>query len=525
MLTLAGCNHALVSREHRDLLAAAIGPAGPRLLVLEECLEQPTPSVPPRPPFDPRHLAYVIFTSGSTGVPKGAMLEQRGMLNHLWIKTAELGLGPEDAVAQSASQGFDISIWQFLAPLLVGGRVEVLEDEVAFDGARLLSEVARRGVTVLETVPSLLRAILDAGDLPDLPRLRWLIPTGEALPPDLCRAWLARYPDIPLVNAYGPTECSDDVAHQVIHGAPLEHESLVPIGRALANLRLHVLDRGLQPVPVTSAGELYVGGAGVGRGYLHDPAATARAFVPDPFSATPGERLYRTGDLVRRRSGGELEFLGRLDHQVKIRGSRIEPGEIEAALLRQPEVARCAVVVRESAAGAHLVAYVVGKNGAPPDGENLVAALRRELPEAMVPSAFVPLEALPLTANGKLDRAALPEPEMPRMDGSLTAPRTPTEERLARLWAEVLGVDAVGVHDDFFALGGHSLLAMRLVARVNASLDVQIALPDLFEQPTVAGIARKVTETLLDDIRGLSDEELDELLRQESEPWEVEEGR
>jgi amino acid adenylation domain-containing protein len=485
MLDRAGCSLVLVSRELREALAR------PRLLVLEECLEDTTPAAPPRPALDPRHLAYVIFTSGSTGVPKGAMLEQRGMLNHLWIKVAELGLGPEDAVAQSAAQSFDISVWQLLAPLLVGARVEVLEDEIAFDGTRLLPEAARRGVTVLETVPSLLRAILDVGDLPELPRLRWLMATGEALPPDLCRGWLARHPGIPLVNAYGPTECSDDVTHHVIREAPAPPEALIPIGRPLANLRLHLLDRGLRPVPAAATGELYVGGAGVGRGYLGDPAATARAFVPDPFSAAPGERLYRTGDLARRRPGGELEFLGRLDHQVKIRGARIELGEIEAALLRQPGIAQCAVVAREGPAGAYLAAYVVGRGPARPDGAALAAALRRELPEAMVPSAFVPLEALPLTPNGKLDRSALPEPESARPGGERgrVAPRDELERQLAALWEDLLEVRPVGVTDSFFDLGGESLLAVRLMAHIKSRFGRDLPLATLFAGPTIETLA------------------------------------
>jgi amino acid adenylation domain-containing protein len=507
-------------------LAATAGPAGPRLLTLEETETSPaSPPAPPRPWRDPAHLAYVIFTSGSTGFPKAVMLPQGALINHLLAKIGELGLGPGDAVAQTTAQSFDMSVWQLLAALLAGGRVEVFGDEAAFDGNRLLPEAARRGVTVLDVVPSLLRAALDAGQPPQLLRLRWLMTGGDDVPVDLCRAWLERYPRVPFLNAYGPTECGDTVAGLAIREAPGEREVRLSIGRPITHLRLHVLDAGLRPVPVGVAGELVIGGRGLARGYLGDPGATARAFVPDPFATAPGERLYRTGDLARRRAGGDLEILGRLDHQVKIRGYRIEPGEIEAALRRQPGVAQCAVVARGSASGPRLVAYVVGEGGEPPDGATLATALRRELPEPWVPAAFVPLEALPLTPNGKLDRAALPEPEVPRTAGRLAAPRTPAEERLAELWAEVLGLEAVGVDEDFFVLGGHSLLAMRLVARVNTSFDVQIALPDLFEEPTVAGIARKIAETLLDDIRGLSDEELDELLRQEAEPWEAEEGR
>ena len=306
-------------------------------------------------------LAYVIFTSGSTGVPKGAMVAHRGMVNHLHAKVRDLGLGPGDVVAQTASQCFDISIWQLFAPLVVGGRVRFVADEVIEDPARLLDDLEEGGVTVFETVPSLLRALLDEAESrgarrPPLRALRWMVLTGEALPPDLCRRWLRLY-DVPLMNAYGPTECSDDVTHQVVRQAPAES---VPIGRPVVNLRLHVLDGWLRPAPAGVAGELHVGGIGVGRGYLRDPARTAEVFLPDPFSGEPGARLYRTGDLARWRVDGALEFLGRIDHQVKIRGFRIEPGEIEAVLREHPAVVDAAVIPREDASGhVQLVAYVV----------------------------------------------------------------------------------------------------------------------------------------------------------------------
>ncbi|HSU84175.1 MAG TPA: amino acid adenylation domain-containing protein, partial [Thermoanaerobaculia bacterium] len=271
----------------------------------------------------PADLAYTIFTSGSTGLPKGAMVTQGGMVNHLRAKIADLGLDAADAVAQTASQCFDISVWQFLAPLAVGGRVHVYPDEVAHDPGRLLAAVDADGVTVLETVPSLLRMMVEEADRrgagrPLLAGLRWVVPTGEALPPELCGRWLAAYPGIPLVNAYGPTECSDDVAHHPVAVPPASQAVRVPIGRAVVNTRLYVVDRGFQPAPIGVAGELCVGGAGVGRGYLNSPERTAAVFVPDPFGEEPGARLYRTGDLVRRLVDGSLDFLGRIDHQVKV---------------------------------------------------------------------------------------------------------------------------------------------------------------------------------------------------------------
>ena len=270
----------------------------------------------------PRNLAYVIYTSGSTGVPKGAMIEHRGMLNHIYAKINGLHLTAADNVAQTASQCFDISVWQMLVALLVGGRVHIFPDAIAHNPAYLLEQVDRHGISILETVPSLLRAMLevyeeDGVSKPLLKKLRWLIPTGEALSANLCRRWLRLYPHVPLLNAYGPTECSDDVTHHPIYQPPAETESYMPIGRALMNTRLYVLNPLMIPVPIGVNGELYVGGVGVGRGYLHDAQRTAQSFIPDPFSIEPGAMLYKTGDLARYLPDGTLEFLGRIDHQVK----------------------------------------------------------------------------------------------------------------------------------------------------------------------------------------------------------------
>jgi amino acid adenylation domain-containing protein/non-ribosomal peptide synthase protein (TIGR01720 family) len=313
----------------------------------------------------PRHLAYVIYTSGSTGVPKGAMVEQRGMVNHLYAKIRDLRLSAADIVAQTASPCFDISVWQFLAALLVGGQVYIVDEEVVRDPAQLLAEVECAGVTVLETVPTMLRALLEElasmGPVrPALSALRWVLVTGEALPPELCQRWFSYYPHIPLVNAYGPTECSDDVTHAVIVQPPAAEMLPVPIGRPLANVQLYVLDSQLQPVPVGVAGELGVGGISVGRGYRHDAKRTAAVFVPDPFAPEPGARLYKTGDLVRYRPDGTLEFLGRMDEQVKVRGYRIELGEVEAVLRQHSAVREAVVVARQDGPGDKgLVAYVV----------------------------------------------------------------------------------------------------------------------------------------------------------------------
>ncbi|HVT61265.1 MAG TPA: amino acid adenylation domain-containing protein [Thermoanaerobaculia bacterium] len=490
----------------RELVAAYAAepetPARPRLLVLEQVMALPDgvqEDDAPGLPAAPENLAYVIYTSGSTGRPKGAMIERRGLLNHLLAKLDELSLGPQDAVAQTASQGFDISLWQLLAPLLAGGRVEIFGDEIARDPAGLLAECARRGVTVLETVPSLLQAMLAAharqgAAAVSLPTLRWLIATGEALPPALCREWLRHFPGVPLLNAYGPTECSDDVSHQRVAAAPLDGDR-VPIGHPIANLRLYVLDQGLQPLPLGVAGELCVGGAGVGRGYLDDPLQTARVFAPDPWG-NAGDRLYRTGDRARQLPDGTLDFLGREDDQIKLRGLRLEPGEIAGALLRHPAVLDAVVVARdEPSHGRELVAYLVARQAGAPAAAELRAWLQASLPAYMVPAAFVPLAQLPLTANGKLDRRALPAPRAEeRAAGGLgeVAPRTRLEWQLLEIWREALAMPGLGITDDFFAAGGHSLLAVRLMALVEDRLGIALPLTSLFRGPTVEHLAHLI---------------------------------
>lgn len=448
----------------------------------------------------PRDLAYVIYTSGSTGAPKGAMIEQRGMLNHLLAKVDDLRLTEVDAVAQTASLAFDISVWQCFAALLVGGQVSVIPDEEAHDPRRLLAVVQDGGVSVLEVVPSLLRAMNEllvemGADRPALPALRWLIATGEELSPVLCRQWLSLYPSIPLLNAYGPTECSDDVTHQVIAAPPPSTLARVPIGRPIANTSLYVLNRALQPLPLGVPGELCVGGIGVGRGYLGDPRRTEEVFVPDPFSPAPGARLYRTGDRARFLPDGRLEFLGRLDQQVKIRGHRVEPGEIESLLARHPAIAECVVTPRPHSRGElRLVAYVVPRLAGTIDAAHLREFLRARVPEAMIPAAFVSLDALPLTTNGKVDRRALPEPprDQPGDRAPSVPPRSDTERRLVEIWEETFDVRPIGVTESFFDLGGHSLMALRMVGRIRATFGEELALTTLLTEPTIEALARRL---------------------------------
>ncbi len=479
-----------------EALAYLTSERRPQVLPLEQLLrqEEVEENLPPR--SEPGNLAYVIYTSGSTGLPKGAMVEHKGMLNHLYAKVSDLELTGADRVAQTASQCFDISVWQFLAALLVGGQVHIYSDEVAFDPSRLLARVVADRISILETVPTLMRAMLEevafrGATRFDLSALRWLIPTGEALPPELVRQWLSYYPNTPLLNAYGPTECSDDVTHYPIYQPPAEDVVNMPIGRPVSNMRLYVLDRHLQPLPIGLAGELYVGGVGVGRGYLNDPLRTAEAFVPDPFAQEPGARLYKTGDVARYLPDGDLEFLGRVDYQVKIHGFRIELGEIETTLSQHPGVREAVVVAREDRPGEkRLVAYLVPHREQSPSINELRGFLSERLPDYMLPSAFVMLETLPLTPNGKIDRKALPAPDQtrPELETTYVAPSTPEEETLQRIWTEVLGLERVGVHDNFFELGGDSIRSIQVIARANQA-GLRLTPMQVFQHPTIAALA------------------------------------
>ncbi|MDD9965432.1 MAG: non-ribosomal peptide synthetase, partial [Myxococcales bacterium] len=438
---------------------------------------------PPQPFGErrPADLAYVMYTSGSTGTPKGVMVEHRGMLNHILAKISDLGMNEVDALAQNGPPTFDIIVWQCLAPLVVGGRVVVFPDDVAESPSNLLSQVTSQAVTVLQVVPSMLRALLDE-PATTLPSLRWIVPTGEALPTDLCRRWLARHAQIPLLNTYGSTECSDDQCHYAIHrlGKADEAVAVASLGTPIRNLTAYVLDERLSIVPTGVVGELYIGGIGVGRGYLNDPEKTARAFIPDPYG-DKGARLYRTRDLVRRRADGNLEFIGRSDDVIKLHGFRMEPGEIVAALTSHEHVASAVVVAREQ----RLVAYVVGDARAP----ELKRFLGERLPHYMVPATFCFLDALPLSENGKLDATQLPAPD--RATGGeqeLIPPRTTAEKTLARIWEEVLGTERIGVNQDFFAIGGDSIRSIQIVARCGrAGLHIRPA--DVFLHPTVAELA------------------------------------
>ncbi|MEU0370177.1 amino acid adenylation domain-containing protein [Streptomyces sp. NPDC006283] len=435
--------------------------------------------------FPADRLAYVYFTSGSTGTPKGAMCEHAGMLNHLYAKIDDLGIGEGTVVAQTAPQCFDISMWQLVAPLLVGGRTLLVEQEAVLDVQRFLDTIVDGRVGVLQVVPSYLDVVLSG--LERHPRtlsdLRCVSVTGEALKKELVQRWFAAEPGIRLVNAYGLTETSDDTNHEVMDRVP--DTGRVPLGRPVNNVSVYVVDENLSPVPLGAPGVIVFSGVCVGRGYVNDAERTRLSFMADPHR--PGSRLHRSGDFGRWRPDGKLEFLGRRDAQVKIRGFRIELGEIENTLLTVPGVGDGAVVVVERAGRKDLVGFYSA--GAPIGTDVLRERLARSLPEYMVPTTLHHRESLPLTANGKIDKKALAvlAEELDATEDGYRAPSTPTELRLAAAWAKVLGIplERVGRQDHFFDRGGTSLSAVRLAI----SLDRAVSLTDLTAHPVLADLA------------------------------------
>lgn len=475
---------------------AAIAGAIPVLPLHRDAL-QALPDTWAQPPAaDLDDTAYIIFTSGSTGEPKGAMVAHRGMVNHLLAKIDDLELGPADVVAQIAVQTFDVAVWQCLAALLVGGRTEVLTGADAWEPVPLLEQLRLRQISVVETVPSHLEILLDEtarqAGRHALPTLRWMISNGEPLASALAARWFGAFPSTRLMNAYGPTECSDDVTHLCLDGPPARALPYLPIGRPIANAQLHVLDARMQKVPVGVVGEIHIGGPCVGNGYFNDDAKTQASFVADTFTGMPGTRLYKTGDLGRYRADGTLEMLGRRDFQLKIRGCRIEAGEVEAALRAHPAVEQCLVMGSQDRLGrTQLAAYVISPQRPAPSAAALQAFCRQCLPDFMVPSGICLLDDFPLLPNGKIDRAQLP----PLADfelgttGEYIAPRTDAETHLAAIWAAVLGVERVGVADSFFELGGHSLLAVELVAQCRPVLGETLTLALLFQHPTIEALS------------------------------------
>jgi amino acid adenylation domain-containing protein len=455
------------------------------------------------------NLAYTIYTSGSTGKPKGAMNTHRGIVNRLlWMQEA-YQLTARDRVLQKTPFTFDVSVWEFFWPLLNGARLIVARPGGHQDAAYLVNLIREQQVTTVHFVPSMLQLFVEQPGVESCQSLRHVICSGEALRYELQARFFGLL-NANLHNLYGPTEAAVDVTYwECRRGGG---EPIVPIGRPIANLQMYVLDREMQPVPVGVTGELYIGGAGIGRGYLNRADLTAERFVPNPFSADEGARLYRTGDLGRYLFDGTIEFLGRIDHQVKVRGQRIELGEIETVLIDHEAVAEAAVVAREDEPGAQrLVAYLVSRNGKPPSLTQLRQHLQQSLPDYMIPSAFVMLESLPLTSSGKVDRRALPPPDgvRPDLEMAFVAPKDPVEESLAAIWREVLGLERVGVYDDFFAIGGHSLLAAQVIARMQREFGMDLALRDFFSAPNIRSLAERINELTL---AAADEEKLDAML-------------
>ena len=445
------------------------------------------PTAAPQSGLTPRNAAYVIYTSGSTGTPKGVVVDHASLTNKVLTLGADFGAGPCLRVALLSSPAFDPSIEQVTLPLVHGASIVIISDAVRESPQQFWNYVARTQVALLNCTPSLFENLMSSA--PDRSSLRHLVLGGEPFTIELQQRISKQLNVANITNLYGPTETTIDATAFTVAGD--QPGPYIPIGRPLANYRVYVLDAELEPVPAGVSGELYIAGAGLARGYLGRAGLTAERFVADPFGP-PGSRMYRTGDLARWRTDGVLDFFGRADAQVKLRGFRIEPGEIEAALVRHGGVAQAAVIAREDVPGnKRMVAYVVPSGEQPIDAAGLRAHLGAQLPDYMVPSAYVVLERLPLTPNGKLDRRALPAPEVAG-GAARRAPRTPQEEILCALFAEVLGLESVGIDDNFFALGGHSLLATRLISRIRSTLNAEIAIRSLFEAPSVEALVKRL---------------------------------
>lgn len=454
----------------------------------------------------PENAAYMIYTSGSTGKPKGVINLHRSLTNRLWWMQQMYRLTPDDRVMQKTPFSFDVSVWEFFWPLLSGARLVVARPGGHQDPAYLAALIGEQQITTMHFVPSMLQAFLLEPNLESCRSLRQVMCSGEALPFDLQERFFARFETTALHNLYGPTEAAIDVTYwQCERGSK---DGTVPIGRPIANTQIYILDRAMQPVPIGVAGELYIGGVNVARGYFQRPELTAEKFIRDPFSADPGARLFKTGDLARYRVDGAIEFLGRIDNQVKIRGFRIELGEIETALSQHPSVKEATVVAREDVPGdKRLVAYLVLAQDARQGGlyvEELRDFLKQTLPHYMIPAAFVMLDALPLTPNGKVNRKALPAPELdrPNLEAAYVAPTTAAEQTLARIWSEVLGIEKIGVHDNYFSLGGASIQGLQVIAKANAA-GLPLTPEMLFEYQTIAELAAiaVTSENVLVDAR------------------------
>ncbi|WP_268626158.1 non-ribosomal peptide synthetase [Paenibacillus alvei] len=483
------------------------GPSWPQQheLITSECLAD-FPVTDGEDDPSAERLAYMIYTSGSTGTPKGALVRHNGMINHLYAKIYSLQLSERDIVAQNASISFDVSIWQSLIALLVGGQTSIVSFEAGRDQALLLQYIKNHQITVIETVPSLLFAFLDTMEsMPaserSLPSLRWMIANGEELPGKLVKSWFTMLPDIPLINAYGPTECSDDVTQYTMRSDVQDESDLthkrIPVGKPLPNMRLYVVDQFHKPVPVGVKGEIWISGIGVGAGYWHNDELTHSKFIANPFANHEHERIvYRTGDLGCWLPNGNLEFSSRIDHQVKVRGFRIELGEVEAVINRHPGIDEAAVIARKQGNGdSMLVTFYTSKERLEPG--QLRTYLQEKLPYYMVPAQLISIEQMPLLTSEKIDRKTLQSWANEYIASAPSKPATwstPTERELSFLWAEILELKQVDAQDHFFHLGGHSISAVKLVNRIRKQFGISMALQQIFTTPVLHELAAVIDQ-------------------------------
>jgi len=442
----------------------------------------------------PEHLAYVIYTSGSTGKPKGVMNEHRGIVNRLQWMQERYSLNAEDRILQKTPYSFDVSVWEFFWPLLTGARLIVAEPGGHKDPAYLSNISAQKKISTLHFVPSMLKAYLDHSNINMTASIKRVICSGEILTPELQQQFFTAS-NAELHNLYGPTEAAVDVTSWACQRN--DQRTTIPIGRPIANTHIYILDAHMQPVPVGVAGELHIGGVQVARGYLNQPELSAEKFITDPFSSEANTRLYKTGDLARYRPDGEIEYLGRIDHQIKLRGFRIELEEIEAVLSLHAAVKVAVVECRGNVNHEpRLIAYIVSGRDKSPTIKELRDLAQSKLPHYMVPNNFMVLDEIPLTANGKVNRQALPTPlDEPHLVKSYIAPRTELERQVVAIWQNVLSIKRVGVHDNFFDLGGHSLMATRVVSRIRESRALDLSVASLFENPTIATLTEYIETT------------------------------
>jgi amino acid adenylation domain-containing protein len=491
----------------RGDLVPAVSGSGVRAVCLDRLDDvlYAEPVEAPRSGTTAENLAYIVYTSGSTGKPKGVMVGHRQVVQ-LVRETDYVQLRPGDRVGQASNAGFDALTFEAWGAFLNGATLVGIPQDVLLSPPTLRRVLREERVTTLFLTTALLNQL--SREEPDIfSSLREVLFGGQAVDADSVRRLLKAGGPERLLHMYGPTETTTFCLYERVEHVA-EDALTVPLGHATGNQRIYLLDGALNPVPPGVPGEAYVGGAGVSRGYLDRPGLTAERFVPDPFSTEPGARMYRTGDRLRWRGERKLEFVGRLDEQIKIRGFRIEPGEVESALSAHAAVREARVVVREDAGEKRLVAYVVGAV----EAEEVRAYLRRSLPEYMLPTAFVFLDALPLTPNGKVDHKALPAPDFASAEERYVAPRTPLEEILAGIWAEVLRLERVGVHDSFFEVGGHSLLAMRLLAHIQATFGLEISIRAVFAMPTLEAMAGEIERRIYEDVAVMSDDEAEQLV-------------